>query len=290
MPVYRQDRPQMLRRAFTSTVHEQLRRPAEVVVVQDGAIGRELASALESLESTSPVPVRRLRLSRSVGLAQALQCGLSACSHDVIARMDADDISLPERFARQLPLLEAGFDLVGSAIEEIGDDESRAGVVRVPPTTAEEIAREARWRSPFNHPSVVYRRSAVLHAGGYRELPLLEDYWLFARMIGSGARTANLAQALVLYRIGAGSYERRGGLRLLRSEVALQRRLRSEGFIGGREQLRNVAVRGGYRLVPVALRRRAYRRAFTTTCTVAEPVSPPAGSPPPLPRRSGTVA
>src|SRR6476661_9168885 len=70
MPVYRQDRPEMLRRAFTSTVHEQLRRPSEVVVVQDGAIGRELASALESLESTSPVPVRRLRLSRSVGLAQ----------------------------------------------------------------------------------------------------------------------------------------------------------------------------------------------------------------------------
>ena len=60
------------------------------------------------------------------------------------------------------------------------------------------------------------------------------------RMIASGARTANLAEALVLYRIGAGSYERRGGVRLLRSEVALQRRLRSEGFIDGREQLRNV--------------------------------------------------
>src|SRR3954468_11913539 len=107
MSVYRQDRPDLVRRAFTSTVHEQLRRPAEVVVVQDGAVGRELASTLESLESASPVPVRRLRLAWSVGLAQALQCGLSACRYDIVARMDADDVSLPHRFTRQLPLLEA---------------------------------------------------------------------------------------------------------------------------------------------------------------------------------------
>jgi glycosyltransferase involved in cell wall biosynthesis len=264
LPVYRGDRADHLTRAFQSTVQEQLLRPSEVVVVQDGQIGPELASALERAESASPVPVRRLRLKHNVGLAQALQCGLSACSHEVVARMDADDISLPHRFAVQLPVIEAGVDLVGAGLREFGEAQGTDSVLRVPPVDPADIAAQARLRSPFNHPTVVYRRSAVLQAGGYRELPLLEDYWLFTRMIGSGARVANLPEPLVLYRVDAGSYERRGGLRLLRSELALQRRLRDEGFTTTGEMARNVAVRGGYRVVPVALRRTLYRSRFTT--------------------------
>jgi glycosyltransferase involved in cell wall biosynthesis len=269
LPVYRGDDPGHVTRAFHSTVHDQLRRPDEVVVVQDGLITPELASALERLESGSPVPVRRLRLHHNVGLAQALQCGLSACSHEVVARMDADDISLPHRFAVQMPVIEAGADLVGSAMVEFGQEGAgyaetvRQDRLRVPPLGPRAIGAAARLRSPFNHPTVIYRRSAVLEAGGYRDLPLLEDYWLFSRMIAAGAQVANVAEPLVLYRVDAGSYERRGGLRLLRSELGLQRRLHREGFTTSREMARNLMVRGGYRVVPVQLRRAAYRRAFT---------------------------
>lgn len=272
LPVYRGDRPDHLVTAFRSTVHEQLRRPDEVVVVQDGHVGPDLASTLERLESGSPVPVRRLRLSHNVGLAQALQSGLAACRHDVVARMDADDISLPHRFLVQLPVIEAGADLVGAAVLEVEETDVRAGeggVLRVPPTTPREIAEVARWRNPFNHPTVVYRRGAVLAAGGYRELPLMEDYWVFARMIAHGARVANLAEPLVRYRVGAGAYERKGGLGQLRSELRLQRRLHDEGFTTPGQMVRNTVVRGGYRLVPTTLRRRAYRHTFTTTAATA---------------------
>ena len=267
LPVYRGDDPSHLERAFRSTVHDQLRPPAEVVVVQDGQITRGLASALERLESGSPVPVRRLRLMHNVGLAQALQCGLSACRHEVIARMDADDVSLPHRFAVQLPVIEAGVDLVGSALVEFSDtgEQTDGGTLRVPPLLPGEIAEAARLRSPFNHPTVVYRRSAVLEAGGYRELPLLEDYWLFTRMISAGASVANIADPLVQYRVDAGAYHRRGGMRLLRSELALQRRLRAEGFTSPGQMARNLLVRGGYRVTPVAVRRALYRRTFTTS-------------------------
>ncbi len=280
LPVYRGDDPEHLVTAFRSSVHEQLRRPDEVVVVQDGHVGPELASTLEKLESGSPVPVRRLRLSHNVGLAQALQCGLAACTHDIVARMDADDISLPHRFLVQLPVIEAGADLVGAAILEFEDDvRVGGGVLRVPPIDPTDIAATARWRNPFNHPTVVYRRSAVLAAGGYRELPFMEDYWVFTRMIAGGARVANLAEPLVRYRVGAGAYERKGGLRQLRSELGLQRRLRAEGFTSNGQLLRNSAVRGGYRLVPTAVRRVAYRRTFTTVASAAAhitlPVLPP---------------
>ncbi|WP_127573975.1 glycosyltransferase [Georgenia faecalis] len=263
LPVYAGDDPRFFRRAVVSATAEQDLRPDELVVVQDGPVPQALAAVVAEIETGEPtggVPVRLVRLPRNVGLARALEAGLAACRYEVVARVDADDVSLPARFARQVPLVAAGLDLLGSAIAEFADDESRPGVVRALPTDPDEIARTARFRDPFNHPSVVYRRSAVAAAGGYQHLPLMEDYLLFARMIAGGARVANLPDALVLYRVGAGAYARRGGLRLLRSELALQRELRRSGFTTPAQAARNVVVRGGYRLVPERLRRLAYRR------------------------------
>ena len=264
LPVYRGDRADYLARAFQSTVQEQLVRPAEVVVVQDGWIGPELASALERAESSSPVPVRRLRLKHNVGLAQALQCGLSACAHEVVARMDADDISLPHRFAVQLPLIEAGADLVGAGMREFGEASPTGGVLRIPPTDPAVIATEARLRSPFNHPTVVYRREVVRAVGGYTDFALMEDYLLWAKMLVAGARVANVAEPLVRYRVGAGAYARRGGLAQLRAELRLQWKVRRIGFTTWAQFLRNVAVRGGYRLVPERVRRALYRKVIAT--------------------------
>ena len=264
MPVWAGDRPDFVRRAFNSAVHEQTRRPDEVVLVQDGPVPGELESCLTELVAAAPMPVTRVRLDENAGLGPALEAGLAACRHDIVARMDADDISLPHRFAVQLPLIEAGVDLIGSALLEFGLDERAIVGRRTPPTDPAEIVRYSRFADPFNHPTVVYRRSAVRAAGGYEHVPLMEDYLLFARMIAQGARVANVGEPLVLYRVGAGAYDRRGGRDLLRSEVELQRRLLREGFISRGQFLRNVAVRGGYRFVPVALRRRAYRRFIAT--------------------------
>jgi hypothetical protein len=126
-----------------------------------------------------------------------------------------------------------------------------------------------RFRDPFNHPTVVYRRSAVQAAGGYSDMALMEDYLLFTRMVAGGARPGNLAEPLVCYRVGAGAYARRGGTRLLRSELSLQRRLRRLGITTRRQYLRNVVVRGGYRMVPEPVRRTAYRALIANRSTAA---------------------
>jgi glycosyltransferase involved in cell wall biosynthesis len=264
MAVYAGDDPEHLVRAFESSVGEQHRPPDEVVVVRDGPLPAALSTCLDALVAASPVPVRVVALERNVGLGEALQVGLAACRHEIVARMDADDVSLPERFAVQLPDVEAGADLVGCALVEIGADEHDVVGRRVPPTSAQVIARTARLHDPFNHPTVVYRRSAVTRAGGYERLPLMEDYWLFARMIATGARTVNRSEALVKYRVGAGAYQRRGGLRLLRAELSLQWRFWRSGFTTLPEYLRNVLVRGLYRLVPGAVRRPVYRAVVAT--------------------------
>ncbi|MCX6397034.1 MAG: glycosyltransferase [Propionibacteriales bacterium] len=257
---YGRDDPGYLREAFLSSTERQTRPPAEVVLVQDGPVPDLLAAEIEHLVATSAIPVVHLPLVDNIGLGPALDAGLAASSHEIVARMDADDISRPDRFARQVPVIEAGADIVGSGLVEFGESISDVVGTRTPPTDPAEIRRVIRFRDPFNHPTVVYRRSAVLAAGGYTDMALLEDYLLFTRMVEGGAVPANLAEPLVYYRVGAGAYARRGGSDLLRSEIRLQRRFRQLGITSRAEFARNVAVRGGYRLVPEGVRKVAYRR------------------------------
>lgn len=262
LPVYRGDEAEFFRRSIVSVTAEQTLRPTELLIVRDGPVPAAIEAVLREAESgelSAGVPTRVIRLDVNGGLARALEAGLTAARHEIVARADADDISLPERFALQVPAVAAGLDLLGSAITEFNVDENEQGTVRQLPLEADEIARVARFRDPFNHPSVVYRKSAVAAAGGYEHLDKMEDYWLFARMIASGAKTANLPESLVAYRVGEGAYQRRGGLRMLASELGLQRRMLRIGFVGPLQAARNVAVRGGYRLIPTRVRESLYR-------------------------------
>ena len=233
LPVYRGDRADFLRRSLASVTVEQTLPPDEVLIVRDGPVPDELDDVLAAArrgELSGGVPVRVLELAENAGLALALDAGLEHVAHEVVARQDADDISVPERLATQLPLLAAGYDLIGSAIREFSEETDTGGVVRRQPADPERIRRAMTLRDPFNHPSVVYRASAVRAAGGYEPLDLMEDYWLFARMIRDGVRATNVPDVLVRYRVGAGAYARRGGGRLLHSELELQARMHRAGI------------------------------------------------------------
>jgi glycosyltransferase involved in cell wall biosynthesis len=258
LSVYDGDRPDHLRRAFRSAVDDQTLRPAQVVIVRDGPVRPELADCLDELAAGSPVPVTLVPLPRNGGLGPALDRGLAASHFDVIARMDADDVAMPHRFEVEVPLIRDADIVGGGLLEFVGDTDNIVGQ-RVPPTDPSQIQRYARMHDPFNHPTVIYRRQAVLAVGGYGDLPLMEDYALFARMLQHGARAVNVAEPLVYYRVGATSFKRRGGLDLLRSELRLQREFRRQGFTTPVEYLRNVLVRGGYRLIPWRFRRAVYR-------------------------------
>lgn len=259
MPVYRGDSAFRVRRAIESNTAEQTRPPAQVVIVRDGPVPQEITDELDRISAASSVPVVRVDLERNAGLTDALNTGLLWCDHDIVARADADDISYPDRFARQLPLIEAGADLVGASMHEIGDDESDPVALRRAPVGHAEITRVGKRRNPISHPSVVFRRSAVEAVGGYQHVPMAEDYWLWARMLRAGADVRNIPEPLVGYRVSAGSYERRGGPRVFRAELALQWKLRRLGYVGFIQWATNVIVRGGYRFVPLRVRETAYR-------------------------------
>lgn len=260
LPVYAKDRPDFVRLAFESSVQQQTLRPAEVVIVQDGHVPDALAVELTRLAVTSPVPVEVVILPENRGLTAALNAGLRACRYPVVARMDADDVSLPERFERQWSLIEEGYDLVGTGMVEFEQDPEASGAVRVPPVGSARIRAHARTHNPFNHPTMMYRASAVARVGGYQPFGRMEDYWLGVRLIAGGARVENISDPLVKYRVGAGAFTRRGGWAEARTEWRLQGAMRRMGFVTNWQYLRNMAVKGTYRLMPAWLKRMLFRR------------------------------
>lgn len=260
LPVYAGDTPEQLRLAFESSVQRQTLPPKQVVIVQDGPVSEELSAELRSLARESPVPVDITMLPENRGLTEALTVGLMAVSYGVVARMDADDVSMPDRFEKQWALMARGYDLVGTGMVEFESDPSVAGALRVPPTGAERVREHARTHNPFNHPTMMYRLSAVEAVGGYEPFGKMEDYWLGIRMIDSGARVENIAEPLVAYRVGSGVFSRRGGWQEAKTEWRLQREMRRIGFITGSQYMRNVIVKGIYRLLPAGLKKVLFRR------------------------------
>lgn len=259
LPVYAGDDPAFLRAAFESSVDRQTLRPTEAVIVQDGPVPDALAAEFARIVIESPIPVRLVQLPENRGLAEALNRGLDAVSTPVVARMDADDVSVPERFERQWARIEAGLDLVGTGMAEFESDPDRPISVRTPPVGSERIREHARTHNPFNHPTMMYRVEALDRVGRYQPFGKMEDYWLGVRLIDAGAKVDNIAEPLLRYRVGAGAFARRGGWTEARTEWRLQRELLRMGFITRGQYLRNVVVKGVYRLLPAGVKRVLFR-------------------------------
>ena len=195
------------------------------------------------------------------GLGEALAFGISKCKNELIARMDADDISLSDRCEKQLiEFRKKNVDVVGGLIVEFYDKPSNLKNVRVVPEHLDEIIKFSKFRSPVNHVSVMYKRSSVLAAGGYKDFPFLEDYYLWIRMLANGAIFYNMQQPLVLVRTGKSMYVRRSGFKLCRSQVRLAKYMKSIGYVSYGDFLKNVIVRVGGTLLPSLIRRSIYEQ------------------------------
>jgi hypothetical protein len=196
-------------------------------------------------------------------VATALQAGIEATKCVWVARMDSDDIALPTRLAVQVQgLQDEGCDVLGTAVAEFVDDPGMVSGVRRLPEQHGAIARAMRTRNPINHPSVMFRRQLALDAGGYRDLPGLEDYDLWARMLVAGARFHNLPDVHLHFRAGPSMLGRRRARAVAVAEIKLQRNLRTYGLIGPGRALLNLMLRSGFRLLPRPLMSRAYSLLF----------------------------
>jgi len=273
MSVYHKDRPEYLLAAARSVLGQTLL-PAQFVLVKDGPLGAELDTIVEEISRLceeagcdfTPVPIEK-----NGGLGPALNRGLGFCREDLVARMDADDLSFPDRCEKQVRYMEAHpetallsgtiveFEGPAPAFDRIPAELSRK---RVPLTDA-EIRKSAASRNPMNHPCVMFRRMAVVAAGGYLSVPLFEDYDLWLRILfgpgSSHTQAANLDDELLLMRTD-GMFERRGGLRYAGCICRFRKKMYREGYLKLPSFLFSTAARVGVSLLPAGLRKSVYRR------------------------------
>lgn len=257
MSVYIKDNPAQLRQSIESILNQSVQTD-DFVIVCDGPLTKELSDVLiRAKEESSAVCVYELK--ENQGLGKALAYGMAKSKHELVARMDADDISLPDRCEKQLKRFEeADVDVVGGLIAEFCEDPNSLKSVRVVPEHMEDILEFAKMRSPVNHVSVMYKKTTVLLAGGYEDLSYLEDYYLWIRMLEKGAIFSNIQEILVLVRAGRQMYARRSGLILCSSQIKLARYMRSVGFLTTGEFLKNLVIRVSGTLLPNSMRKMIY--------------------------------
>lgn len=260
MSVYCKDNPAWFREALHS-VFNQSCPPAEVVLTADGPLTKELEAVIAEFKDKLKI----VRLEKNMGLGAALNVGLKECSYPLVARMDSDDISLPDRFEKQIQAFEADKDLsvLGGAIREIDSESKEEVSFRRLPQSDAELKNFLKTRCPFNHVSVMFRREAVLECGGYIPLHLMEDYYLWARMAAKGCRFANLADILVNVRTDKNLYARRGGWKYFKSNKAIAGKLLELSLISYPTYLFNLTVRFCVQvLMPNKIRSIFYKKAL----------------------------
>jgi glycosyltransferase involved in cell wall biosynthesis len=208
--------------ACLKSLYEQTRQAEEIIIVEDGRISDSLDSTLQKWQSK--LPIRRHALKDNVGLGRALNAGLNLCNSEIIARMDTDDICLPERFELQLKRFEedTSLEILGGAIAEFNYNIESIQSYRTSPH-AKSFHRYIKYRNPINHMTVMFKKSTIQSVGGYLDLMYMEDYYLWMRCYKEKCKMDNLQDILVYARIGNGMHTRRRGIQYLKSELKLHK-------------------------------------------------------------------
>ncbi len=263
MSVYGKDNADDFREALKSVTLTQTKKPKQVVIVQDGIVPSSIDEIIDDIKNqTSEIEITVLKKETNQGLASALNSGLSLCKYDWIARMDSDDISVADRFEKQIAFIESNMDVavLGGAIaefeNEIGDIQSERHVELI----HEEITRMAKSRTPMNHVSVMYLKSAVLAVGGYSEdFGKLEDYKLWVDLIAAGYKLANIDDIVVNVRVGKGFIERRSNKREIQDWDMLQTYLLKNNMITKRKAWVNKLYIRVFIYMPAWMKKIAYK-------------------------------
>lgn len=231
LSVYQKEDPSFFSQALDSIFHQSAM-PDEVVVVKDGPLTPALDDVLATFCRRYDI-LKVISQETNLGLGLSLANGVVHCSHELIARMDTDDISREDRFEKQLYEFQQDpeLDICGSHELEFEDSPEHIVAKREVPLTDQACKKYQRRRDAFNHVTVMFKKSAVLRAGNYQHCPLMEDSLLWVNMFMTGAKAKNIDDYLVYVRIGQGMYERRGGRLYFKKYKQARKTIYETGFV-----------------------------------------------------------
>ena len=256
MSVYYKEKPDNLRQSMES-IFAQTMPTNDFVLVCDGPLGDDLNAVIDEMMEKHSDVLQVIRLEKNMGLGNALNTGMKHCRNELVARMDSDDISYPNRCERQIQVFKGMPEgsIVSGTVEEFSGTPEKVDARRVLPESHEEILSFAKKRNPFNHPCVMYKKSAVEAAGGYQDFYLLEDYYLWIRMLLNGAKGYNIQEPLLWMRAGSEMYKRRAGWKYAKSQMLLFKYMKEAEFIGSKQYIESAIFRGISSAMPNCIRR-----------------------------------
>lgn len=222
MSVYAKDNPNYLKIAIESMLNQTIR-PEQYVIVQDGPLGEQLTDILQNYKAQMPELFTLVILEQNGGLGKALDAGLQYCRNELVARMDADDISLPERCEKELELFaeHPQLSICSTNIDEFYEEPDKIHTIRRVPSEYEAIKKMIKRRQPFNHPAVMFKKSEVVRCGGYGALKRKQDYDLFSRMLNMGCYALNIDESLLKFRADRDNYKRRKSREYVKSSISV---------------------------------------------------------------------
>lgn len=243
MSVYNGDNYEYFDLALES-VFEQTLKPDEVVLVVDGNVNDDIQNVIKKYREKYE-NFKVIQLEKNMGLGIARKVGIDATKNQIVALMDSDDISVTDRFEKQIRILEenTSIGIVGGQITEfVGDIDNIVGKREVP-CSDEKIKAYMKKRCPFNHMTIMMKKDALELAGGYIDWFYNEDYYLWIRMMQKNIIFANSDETLVNVRVGNEMYQRRGGIKYFKSEAKLQKYMYDNKMIGFGRYFINVLER-----------------------------------------------
>lgn len=232
MSVYIKEKAEHFHECMESILKQSLL-PNEIVIVEDGPITDDLSMEIEYYKQTIQIPIKVVPLHNNQGLGPALAEGIKHCKFSLVARMDTDDICMPKRFEKQIKEFEncPELDIVGSYILEFDGSVDNIISERKVPLFDKDIRKYQKRRGAFNHMTVMYRKEAVLQAGNYQDIPLMEDDDLWCRMFLNGCISKNIGESLVYARTGRAMIERRGGFSYFKKYQRGRKKILQTGYI-----------------------------------------------------------
>ena len=261
MSVYKNDHDEFFDAALNSILIDQSIVPNEVILVVDGPVGIELNYIIEKYETMFPDTVKTLRLEKNGGLGEALRYGLEECSNELVARMDSDDISHPNRFETQLKMFhnDASLDVCGTSVYEFDNDYHTPKCRKDLPADFIKIQQMLKCRNPMAHVTVMFKKSAIKQIGSYIEIKYLEDYFLWIRAVERGLNMMNIQECLLYVRVGNGFVNRRSSPEYLEGWKRINQYMLHCHLINRVEFFRNLMTIRLFIYMPVSLKKLIYK-------------------------------
>ncbi len=260
MSVYYKENPEWLDLSIESMMNQTVKCD-EFVLIEDGKLTDELYKVIDKYVKKYPKLFNIIKNETNKGLGLALRDGILHCNNELIARMDSDDFSVPDRCEKLLNIFKEdySYDCVGSFEVEFENDLDDVVAIHKVPETSDEIDKFMRRRCALLHPTVMYKKSAVLAAGNYRNVLLYEDYDLFMRMVCENhCKCYNIQENLYFIRINANFFKRRGGFKYMKTAIKFKNMQRKKGYMSFKDFIISAGGQAFVCLMPNKMRRWFY--------------------------------